>query len=328
MNQHVDRADLRRTLAEWIERSRDVVGEEIRCIKIIHETSSDPVDVIPAREIPMTGLDAEDDPLGTFAEKLAQRIEADAAGFKGAEQQYYVELYRGNNAERSSGRLPCTVSILKGDRRGSSSKVTDEKGLIDLCATLAREGFGAVKDQGRGIQKLYTDALNREAGLRLEVDTMRGQLEEMRAIINQKNEQLASKAETREMVGELFKDARALAKVLMMRAAGDHTPLSELAPEQLVIREVIRELDGPTLRMVIAALSEKSPRVGILLGELILKTQGEDERRAGVRDAAKNAIADGKAKVKLIDEGKANHDGTPKVNGHASPHQLGSGTWR
>lgn len=327
MNQTVDRADLRRTLAEWIERSKDVVGEEIRCIKIIHEASSDPVDVIPAREIPMTGLDAEDDPLGTFAEKIAQRIEADAAGFRGAEQQYYVELYR-SNGERSSGRLPCTVSILKGDRRGSSSKVTDEKGLIDLCATLAREGFGAVKDQNKGIQKLYADACQREASLRLEKDALLGELEEMRTIINNKNEQLASKAETREMIGELFKDARALAKVLMMRAAGDNTPLSELAPEQLVIREVIRELDGPTLRMVIAALSEKSPRVGILLGELILKTQGEDERRAGVTAAAKNAIADGKAKVKLIDEGKANHDGSLKANGHASPHQLGSGTWR
>lgn len=322
MNQTVDRADLRRTLADWIERGKDVIGEEIRCIKLLHEGSSDPVDVIPPKEIPHNAGDANSEELDKLTEKIAMRLEADAAGFKGAEQQYYVEVYRGT-AERSTGRLPCLVAILKGDRRGSSSKVTDEKGVIAACVRIAEEGFAAVKDQNNKNEKRYTDSLNREAALRVENDSLRGELEAMRTIINTQRGELESNAETKAMVRELFLDAKAMVPVLINRMAGDQIiPASELAPEQLLLREVVRELDATEIRMLIEALAAKKPRIGIMLGELILKVQGEDVRRQDIRQMAKKVIDDGKAKAKAIDAA----GNAPRVNGHAAPAQLGNGS--
>jgi hypothetical protein len=323
MNQHVDRADLRRTLAEWIERGKNVIGEEIRCIKLMHEASSDPVDVIPAKEIP-TDVDSEN--LDTLTEKIACRLEADAAGFKGAEQQYFVELYRGS-AERSQGRLPCAIAILKGERRGSSSKVTDEKGLLALAGSLALRGFDAIEGRSKADQKQYVDSLNREAGLRVENDALRGQLEEMRTIVNDQKSQLESNVETNAMVREIFLDAKTMIPVLINRMAGEQIlPMSELAPEQLLLRELVRELDKDEIRLIIEGLASKKPRIGIMLGELILKVQGEDVRRKDIREMAKKVVEQGKAKVKEIDAGSSSSSSSsaPRMNGHAPTPLLGA----
>jgi hypothetical protein len=67
-----------------------------------------------------------------------------------------------------------------------------------------------------------------------------------------------------------------------------------------------------------------------MLGELILKVQGEDVRRKEIREMAKKVVDDGKAKILQIDAGRSSsspstNGSAPRMNGHAPTQQLGAG---
>jgi hypothetical protein len=137
MNEYVDRGELAVAVRDWIERGK-IVGEEIRHILVQHEGSRDPVDTIRAEDVPKS---ADGEAADEFVEKIAKKIESDAAGYKGTLEQYYVELFTGTR-ERSTSRFTCSCAIDKSERRGRTERA-DEKGALALAMRLANHRSSA-----------------------------------------------------------------------------------------------------------------------------------------------------------------------------------------
>lgn len=326
MNVYVDRGEVGRNLRDWIERGK-IVGEEIRCIVLVHEESRDPVDTIPREQIPKT-LE-ESDAIDVLVGKIADKLEGDARGHKGSEEQYYVECYTGTN-QRSSSRLPCLVAIDESERRGRKLKPTEE-GALALMMKIADNSQNRLEKQVDKADIRYDASLKREENLRNENIALRVKMDEMIKAHEKEKIEAQDRAETRAMVRELFQDAKAAVPTLINRLAGETVlPVSELGPEQLLLRELVRQLDTDEMRYMIEMIAAKKPRIGIMIAELVLKVQGEDVRRKGIRDFAQKTIDDGKKEIAKIEGNEikkieAAYTEPPKINGSAQPKQLEQG---
>jgi hypothetical protein len=123
------------------------------------------------------------------------------------------------------------------------------------------------------------------------------------------------------MIRELFQDAKAAVPLLLNRLAGEKVlPLSELAPEQVLLREFVRQCDTDEVKFLISALAEKKPRLGIMIAELVMKVQGEDVRRNGIREAMAKYVDEQKKKLAASDGPPVPE--LPKMNGAAAAKLL------
>lgn len=326
MNVYVDRGEVSRSVRDWIERGK-IVGEEIRCIVLVHDESRDPVDTFPREQIPKSLEESE--AIDVLVGKIADKLEGDAKGHKGSEEQYYVECYTGTN-QRSSSRLPCLVAIDETERRGRKLK-PNEEGVLALAIKIADNSQNRLEKQIDKADTRYDASLKREELLRLENANLRVKMDEMISAREKEKIEAADRAETRAMVRELFLDAKAAVPTLINRLAGENVlPVSELGPEQLLLRELVRQLDTDEMRYMIEMIAAKKPRIGIMIAELVLKVQGEDVRRKGIRDFAQKTIEEGKKEIAKL-EGKevkkieATYTEPPKINGTTAPHQLEQG---
>lgn len=309
---------------DWIRTSK-VIGEEMTAIVISHENSPEPVHTVPRKLIPESpeGQDVDD-----LVETLCKKMENDARGFCGVFCQYFVEAKQGH---RSFARIPFGLEIAKTTTRAGRTEKANEEGVIsaalrgqqqamthaDLAVTRALAK--AERDVLRADQR-FEAGLVREEAMRAELMSLRAENDAMRTQeqLRLENAKAAERHEKR--MDELFRDLKTYAPVILNRIAGDDVvPLGELAPEQLLLRQAVRELDGPEVASAIKLLAGANPRVAIMLSELVLKVKGEDERRDRVTEAAREIIAEHKPKeAPKVEPAKA----SPALNGHAAPKQL------
>jgi hypothetical protein len=298
MDQYVDRERLAEGVREWIERS-DEVGQDLQAIVIMHEGSGDPVDTITAAQIPKNPKPNEStEKVDALIEKIAKKIENDARGWDGTHQQYFVEARL--TGHRATSRLTFGIAMKEKGRKGGRTETADDKGERQMLMRLLDNVVTKVMDRHDRIENRSDLRLDksqaREDALRYQVSALQAALDDS---LTAKEERIAA-AETRKedsaMKRELFRDVKGLIPTVVNRMTGGQIlPEAELAPEQKMLRVMVRDLDGPEMESFLRMLEATKPRLALMLAELVLSVQGEDARRSSLADAAQGVVDRAKA---------------------------------
>jgi hypothetical protein len=305
----VDRGRLARELREWLTEVSEE-GRKIAKVVIAHEGSAHPVRVYP--QLPDKG---EGPAADAFIAKVAERMESDARNWSGKPQKYWVEGWRGED-EFYTSRIGFEVAIEdpeEGSGHGPTEKPT-EQGITQMLMRLLDSSHGkSLAHLGRHSEAFILLLMQELGEKRKEIQRLTDEratmIQAFEAMATEKTKRDLLEAEAKrngEMVEELFKDVKAALPILANRFAGEKLfPEPELAPEQVILRQLVRDLEGPEMQALLHAIAQKSPRTGIMISELALKVKGEDERRDGVTKALK----EGKQEIaRGLMNGSATHD--------------------
>jgi hypothetical protein len=300
----VDRERLATAVRDWIRRGK-VIGHELVAIEIRHEGTSHPVETYETHELPKEdqGEATED-----FIERVASKMEGDAGGQRGVFCQYYVEA-RFSGSKRVAAREPFGLEIDvvgANGKRGRTEKPNAEGVTALALRAMSDMHDRTIKARDRECERLHRQldaSYVREENLRNENGSLRVVIDNMLSSHEERRDNAAARLENRQMLRELFRDAKYGIPVLINRLAGKNTlPEGELGPEQRLLRAFVRDLDGPEVAGAIEMLAQAKPRVALMLAELVMKIQEEDGRRTGITEAAERIIVNSK---KLIAEEEA-----------------------
>lgn len=297
---YVDRAELAEEVREWIRRGR-VVGEELTSIEIEHDGSDDPVKMFPTGEIPKWD-EADGDKASELIEAIAKALERDARHLDGV-QRYFVLAYHAKS-KRATGRIPFELHIEKEGKKRKNGPTygTDEQSTNALLARLVEKGFGQLGHwTNQSLDRAQKDLRERDqenANLRHELALIRVKFDEMQTQAEARKLQAEESKERREMLREIYKDLKMLAPTIVNRIANEKVlPEAELAPEQIVLRELVRTLDGEEVGMLLDGIAMKHPRAALMLCELFKGVQTEDVRRLQIREELEKRLLAEKQKM-------------------------------
>jgi hypothetical protein len=322
--EYVNRAEVATDVREWV-RDGQIIGEELSAIVVLHDGSSDPVHTVHAARLPK---ESEGEAFDDLVELICSKIERDARQWNGTHQQYFVEARHGH---RTYARITVGLTIDdKPGKRGRTEK-PNEEGVASLCLRyldrFAERQVNSGAAEVSRLSKLLDESYKREEAGRHENMALRAENDILRTA-KELREQNARTAERRDkMIEELFRDLKTYAPTIINRMADkDIVPMGELAPEQMLLRQMVRELDGPEVAGAIKMLTQANPRVAVMLAELVLKVKGEDARRDRVSDAAREIIADAKKEEDAAKVPAAPQAAEPvKLNGSPAPKAIEAG---
>lgn len=331
--EYINRAEVATDVREWV-RDGQIIGEELTSIVVLHDGSSDPVHTVHAARIPK---EAEGQDFDDLVELICSKIERDARQWNGTHQQYYIEARHGH---RTYARVTQGLTVDdKPGKRGRTEK-PNEEGVASLCLRyldrFAERQVNSGAEEVKRLSKLLEESYKREEAGRFENMGLRAENDILRTA-KELREQNARTAERRDkMIDELFRDLKMYLPSIVNRMTDkDILPMGELAPEQMLIRQVVRELDGPEVVVAIKMLTQANPRVAAGLAELVLKVKGEDARRDRVTDACHELIDEAKKEKEKTEAPpapqapeavKLNGSPVPKAIESTATHRESGGT--